>query len=89
MDDEKNRHIAKSSGYGAYIDFPYTTTDSVVEGKNVIVGDLAEYIWLLENRLEEVEGQYGYECECNAQFVECQNENERLKAENERHYCSL
>lgn len=33
----------------------------------------------LEEKLEEVEGQYAYECECNKQFVECQNENEKLK----------
>ena len=38
----------------------------------------------LEEKLKEVEGQYAYECECNKQFVECQNENEKLKAENER-----
>lgn len=38
----------------------------------------------LKVKLEEVEGQYAYECECNKQFVECQNENEKLKAENER-----
>ena len=33
----------------------------------------------LEEKLKEVEGQYAYECECNKQFVECQNENEKLK----------
>ena len=33
----------------------------------------------LKQQLEEVEGQYAYECECNKQFVECQNENEKLK----------
>ena len=32
-------------------------------------------------RIEELEGQFAYECECNKQFVECQRENERLKAE--------
>lgn len=38
----------------------------------------------LKVRLEEVEGQYAYECECNKQFIECQKENEELKAENEK-----
>ena len=38
----------------------------------------------LEEKLKEVEGQYAYECECNKQFVECQNENEKLKAEKEK-----
>ena len=33
----------------------------------------------LEEKLEEVKGQYAYECECNKQFVECQNENKKLK----------
>ena len=33
----------------------------------------------LEEKLEELKGQYAYECECNKQFVECQNENEKLK----------
>lgn len=30
-------------------------------------------------RIEELEGQFAYECECNKQFVECQRENEELK----------
>lgn len=33
----------------------------------------------LEEQLEEVQGQYDYECECNKQFVACQKENEKLK----------
>lgn len=32
-----------------------------------------------DSRIEELESQFGYECECNAQFVDCQKENERLK----------
>lgn len=35
----------------------------------------------LKDRLEEVESMYDYECECNSQFVACQNENEKLKEE--------
>lgn len=35
----------------------------------------------LEEQLEEVQGQYDYECECNKQFVACQKENEKLKQE--------
>lgn len=34
---------------------------------------------LLKQQLEEVQGQYAYECECNKQFVETQNKCERLK----------
>lgn len=33
---------------------------------------------LLKQQLEEVQGQYAYECECNKQFVETQNKCERL-----------
>lgn len=33
----------------------------------------------LKLRLEELEGQYAYECECNKQFVETQNKCERYK----------
>lgn len=33
----------------------------------------------LELKVEELEGLFGYECECNKQFVETQNECERLK----------
>ena len=33
----------------------------------------------LEEEIEEVKGQYDYECECNKQFVDCQKENEKLK----------
>lgn len=29
--------------------------------------------------IEELESQFAYECECNKQFVECQNENTQLK----------
>lgn len=35
----------------------------------------------LEAEIEEVKGQYDYECECNKQFVACQKENEKLKQE--------
>ena len=30
-------------------------------------------------RIEELESQFAYECECNKQFVECQKQNEQLK----------
>lgn len=33
----------------------------------------------LKELLEEVQGQYEYECECNKQFVACQQENNSLK----------
>lgn len=33
----------------------------------------------LELKVEELEEQFGYECECNKQFVETQNKCERLK----------
>lgn len=41
--------------------------------------ELKEEIFNLKQRIEEVEGQFAYECECNKEFVACQNENERLK----------
>lgn len=34
------------------------------------------------SRIEELEGQLAYECECNKQFVECQNKCEQLEKEN-------
>lgn len=33
----------------------------------------------LKMRIEELEGQLAYECECNKELVDTQNENERLK----------
>lgn len=44
----------------------------------------------LEAKLEKVQSQYAYECECNKQFVECQKENEKLRnqlAMNAKHFC--
>ena len=35
----------------------------------------------LETRVEELEGQLAYECECNKELVDTQKENERLKEE--------
>ena len=42
---------------------------------------LRERVHELEEQLEEVQGQYDYECECNKQFVAYQKENEKLKQE--------
>ncbi len=56
------------------------TYDLILDECDKMEEQLAE----LKTKLEEVEEQYAYECECNKQFVECQNENEQLKAENER-----
>lgn len=40
-----------------------------------------EEVYDLKLRIEELEGQYAYECGCNAQLVDLQKENERLKKE--------
>ena len=43
------------------------------------VADLEAKLAESENRIEELESQFAYECECNKQFVECQKENDQLK----------
>lgn len=45
---------------------------------NKKVAKKQEEIEELKARIEELEQQYGYECECNKQFVETQNKCERL-----------
>jgi hypothetical protein len=45
------KNIAKLSSYGAYIDEEFIYTNSLVEGKNVIVGNIAEYMYDLEQEL--------------------------------------
>ena len=47
-------------------------TDEIVRLKNQKISEL-------EAKLEEVEGQYAYECECNKQLVELQEENAKLQ----------
>lgn len=48
------KNIAKLSSYGAYIDEEFIYTDSIVEGKNVIVGNIAEYMYDLEQEVERL-----------------------------------
>ena len=45
------KNIAKLSSYGAYLDEEFIYTNSLVEGKNVIVGNIAEYVYDLEQTL--------------------------------------
>lgn len=40
---------------------------------------LKEQIEELEAKIDELEAQFGYECECNKELVATQNANERLK----------
>lgn len=40
---------------------------------------LQNEIFDLKQRIEELEAQFGYECECNKDLVAIQNANERLK----------
>lgn len=51
------KNIAKLSSYGAYIDEEFIYTNSLVEGKNVIVGDIAEYMYDLEQELAKKESE--------------------------------
>ena len=44
-----------------------------------IIEELKQQLAEKDTRIEELESQFAYECECNKQFVECQNENEMLK----------
>lgn len=48
-----NRHLAKQSGYGTYLDCEICS--SVVDGKQVVVGDLADYVEELEQACFEKE----------------------------------
>lgn len=43
------------------------------------IADLEAKLLEKDLRIEELESQFAYECECNKQFVECQKENEMLK----------
>ena len=43
------------------------------------ISDLEVKLAEKDLRIEELESQFDYECECNKQFVECQNENKKLK----------
>lgn len=43
------------------------------------IADLEAKLAEKDLRIEELEGQFAYECECNKEFVACQNENEQLK----------
>jgi hypothetical protein len=43
------------------------------------IADLEAKLAESETRIEELESQFAYECECNKQFIECQNENTQLK----------
>ena len=49
------KNIAKLSSYGAYIDEEFIYTNSLVEGKNVIVVDIAEYMYDLEKEFAKKE----------------------------------
>jgi hypothetical protein len=55
MDEKKIKNIAKLSSYGAYIDEEFIYTDSIVEGKNVIVGNIAEYVYDLEQEVKRLQ----------------------------------
>ena len=56
---------------------------AAAEGKGVYCYDTdgKKYIDIeyFANKVEELESQLDYECECNAQFIECQKENESLR----------
>ena len=47
--------------------------------KSKKISDLEAKLVEKDLRIEELEGQFAYECECNKEFVACQNENEQLK----------
>lgn len=64
-----NKHLAQLSDYGAFIDYEVITIPSIIEGKNVIVGELAEYIWFLEKSYDTL----------LQQFKEKEQEVEKLK----------
>lgn len=49
------------------------------ENKDKQIDQLKQQLAEKDLRIEELESQFAYECECNKQFVECQNENEQLK----------
>ena len=53
----KIKNIAKLSSYGAYIDEEFIYTNSLVEGKNVIVGNIAEYMYDLEQELNRLQSK--------------------------------
>ena len=75
------KNIAKLSSYGAYIDEEFIYTNSLVEGRNVIVGDIAEYMYDLEQEVarykKEKSGSWIYsEKGC---VINCSSCGERLE----------
>ena len=52
--------------------------DYLIESKQK-VADLEAKLAEKDLRIEELESQFAYECECNKQFVDCQKENTQLK----------
>jgi hypothetical protein len=53
--------------------------EKALEAKKAEIESLKQRLIEKDSRIEELEGQFAYECECNKQFVECQKENEELK----------
>lgn len=55
------------------------TDAKTIQDQSDLIEELKAKLAESETRIEELESQFAYECECNKQFVECQNENEMLK----------
>ena len=73
------KNIAKLSSYGAYIDEEFIYTDSLVEGKNVIVGDIAEYMYDLEQEIARLKKNGSWVYSEKGFVINCSNCGERLE----------
>lgn len=73
------KNIAKLSSYGAYIDEEFIYTNSIVEGKNVIVGDIAEYMYDLEQEMSRLKKNGSWLYSEKGCVIKCSNCGERLE----------
>lgn len=82
------KNIAKLSSYGAYIDEEFIYTDSLVKNKKVIVGNIAEYMYDLEQEIERLTEEKSFATrkmmESKAKAVELQKQVDKLTEENKK-----
>ena len=65
--------------FGASKDWQLLDKDKTIAEQRKQIADLEAKLAEKDLRIEELESQFAYECECNKQFVDCQNENNQLK----------
>ena len=65
--------------FGASKDWQLLDKDKTIAEQRKQIYDLEAKLAEKDLRIEELESQFAYECECNKQFVDCQKENTQLK----------